>query len=88
MLNQLAQQMYGSRVLNLVKQMLTAKVIMPDDTKGITVKGTQQGGPLSPLLFNIVLNEWDARTFGLLERVVSTPPLEFVGYWLGLICVE
>jgi len=39
--------------------MLTAKVVMPDGTKVATIQGTPQGGPLSPLLSNIVLDEWD-----------------------------
>jgi len=39
--------------------MLTAKVVMPDGTQVATIQGTPQGGPLSPLLSNIVLDEWD-----------------------------
>src|SRR2546428_12369851 len=36
--------------------MLKAKVVMPDGTKVATKQGTPQG---SPLLSNIVLDEWD-----------------------------
>jgi len=32
---------------------------MPDGTKIAVTEGTPQGGPLSPLLSNIVLDEWD-----------------------------
>jgi RNA-directed DNA polymerase len=32
---------------------------MPDGTKIVVAEGTPQGGPLSPLLSNIVLDEWD-----------------------------
>src|SRR5437899_3570773 len=32
---------------------------LPDGTKMATEHGTPQGGPLSPLLSNIVLDEWD-----------------------------
>jgi hypothetical protein len=39
--------------------MLTAKVIMPDGVVVTTEEGTPQGGPLSPLLSNIVLDELD-----------------------------
>ena len=52
--------MRDSRILDLVKRMLTAKVVMPDGTKVATIQGTPQGRqPLSPLLSNIVLDEWD-----------------------------
>jgi RNA-directed DNA polymerase len=39
--------------------MLKAKVIMPDGVVVSTDEGTPQGGPLSPLLSNIVLSELD-----------------------------
>lgn len=51
--------MHDSRILDLVKRMLTAKVVMPDGTKVATAQGTPQGGPLSSLLSNVVLDEWD-----------------------------
>lgn len=47
------------RVVNLIGQMLKAKVVMPDGVKVATEEGVPQGGPLSPLLSNIVLNELD-----------------------------
>ncbi|MFN7173047.1 MAG: group II intron reverse transcriptase/maturase [Fimbriimonadaceae bacterium] len=59
LLARLGQQVHDSGVLNLVRQMLTAKVVLPDGTKVSTEEGTPQGGPLSPLLSNIVLDEWD-----------------------------
>jgi hypothetical protein len=39
--------------------MLKAKVVMPDGVVVATEEGTPQGGPLSPLLSNIVLDELD-----------------------------
>jgi hypothetical protein len=39
--------------------MLTAQVVMPDGVVVATEEGTPQGGPLSPLLSNIVLDELD-----------------------------
>ena len=45
---------------SLVRQMLKAEVVLPDGTRiVVTEEGTPQGGPLSPLLSNIVLDEWD-----------------------------
>jgi RNA-directed DNA polymerase len=59
LLNRLGQQIGDARILKLVRLMLKAKVVMPDGTKVSTEEGTPQGGPLSPLLSNIVLDEWD-----------------------------
>jgi hypothetical protein len=39
--------------------MLKAKVVLPDGVKVSTEEGVPQGGPLSPLLSNIVLSELD-----------------------------
>ena len=51
--------MKDPRIVALVRLMLKAAVIMPDGTKIAVQEGTPQGGPLSPLLSNIVLNELD-----------------------------
>jgi group II intron reverse transcriptase/maturase len=48
------------RLLKLIREMLKAKVVMPDGVVVNTEEGTPQGGPLSPLLSNIVLDELDA----------------------------
>ncbi len=47
------------RVLVLVGRMLKAKVVMPDGVVQEVEEGVPQGGPLSPLLSNIVLDELD-----------------------------
>jgi group II intron reverse transcriptase/maturase len=47
------------RVLVLIHRMLKAKVVMPDGVVVSTDEGVPQGGPLSPLLSNIVLDELD-----------------------------
>ena len=47
------------RVLHLLSRMLKASVVMPDGVKVSTEEGVPQGGPLSPLLSNIVLDELD-----------------------------
>jgi len=47
------------RVLGLIRRFLTAGVVMPDGTREATPQGVPQGGPLSPLLANIVLDPLD-----------------------------
>jgi group II intron reverse transcriptase/maturase len=55
----LAQRVADRRLLVLIGRMLKAKVVMPDGVVVSTDEGVPQGGPLSPLLSNIVLNELD-----------------------------
>ena len=59
LLNRLAQRVPDERILKLVHRMLKAKVVLPDGARITTEEGTPQGGPLSPLLSNIVLDELD-----------------------------
>ena len=47
------------KLLCIIREMLKAPVIMPNGEKVHPTKGTPQGGILSPLLANIVLNELD-----------------------------
>ena len=47
------------KLICIIKEMLKAPVIMPNGEKVYPTKGTPQGGILSPLLANIVLNELD-----------------------------
>ena len=46
-------------MIDLVRRMLKAVVMMPDGTRNNFREGTPQGSPLSPLLSNIVLDELD-----------------------------
>ena len=55
----LAERVKDERVLVLIRRMLKAKVVLPDGVKVATEEGLPQGGPLSPLLSNIVLSELD-----------------------------
>lgn len=55
----LAQRVSDVRLLTLIGRMLKAKVVLPDGVKVTTDQGVPQGGPLSPLLSNIVLDELD-----------------------------
>lgn len=59
LLSRLGQRIADPRILKLIRQMLKAKVVMPDGTRVSTEEGTPQGGPLSPLLSNVVLDEFD-----------------------------
>ncbi len=59
LLNRLAHRVKDGRILKLVHRMLKAKVVLPDGTHTATHEGTPQGGPLSPLLSNVVLDELD-----------------------------
>ncbi len=67
LLSRLAQRVKDGRVLRLVHRMLKAKVVMPDGTRVATEEGTPQGGPLSPLMSNVVLDEldWELERRGL-----------------------
>jgi len=63
LLGRLARRVTDGRILRLVHRMLKAKVVLPDGTRVSTEQGTLQGGPLSPLLSNVVLDELD-KEFG------------------------
>jgi group II intron reverse transcriptase/maturase len=55
----LVQRVKNRALLVLIGKMLKAKVVMPDGVVVSTEDGVPQGGPLSPLLSNIVLDELD-----------------------------
>jgi RNA-directed DNA polymerase len=59
LLSRLEERIRDGRLLRLIRRMLKAKVVMPDGVVVATEEGTPQGGPLSPLLSNIVLDELD-----------------------------
>ena len=59
LLARLEQKVADRRLLDLIHRMLKAKVVMPDGVVVATEEGVPQGGPLSPLLSNIVLDELD-----------------------------
>ena len=55
----LAERVGDRRLLVLIGRMLKAKVVLPDGVVIDSEEGVPQGGPLSPLLSNIVLDEFD-----------------------------
>ena len=59
LMSRLEQGIADRRVLLLIRQMLRARVVLPDGVVVANERGTPQGGPLSPLLSNIVLDELD-----------------------------
>ena len=58
---------HDARVLRLIWRMLKAEVVLADGLVEPSSEGTPQGGPLSPLLSNIVLDEldWELHRRGL-----------------------
>ena len=55
----LGQRVEDRRLLELIWRMLEAQVVMPDGVRVATDEGVPQGGTLSPLLSNVVLDELD-----------------------------
>ena len=68
----LAEQISDKRLLKMLRKMLQARIILPDGLVTEPTEGTPQGGPLSPLLSNIVLDE--------LDRELAQRGLPFVRY--------
>ena len=54
-----AMGIHDKHLIYIIKQMLKAEIRMPDGTSVHPTKGTPQGGIISPILANIVLNELD-----------------------------
>jgi len=61
LLSTLERKVTDRRIIELINKMLKAQVVMPDGVVVANEEGTPQGGPLSPLLSNIVLDELDAK---------------------------
>lgn len=55
----LATTIGDRRILAVIRRLLRAKVVLPDGVVTSSEEGAPQGGPLSPLLSNIVLDELD-----------------------------
>ncbi len=59
LMNALKEKVHCRKTLGLIRRYLTAGVTLPDGTREATPQGVPQGGPLSPLLANIVLDPLD-----------------------------
>ncbi len=59
LMNRLARRINDVRVLRLISRYLHAGVILPDGSREAASCGVPQGGPLSPLLANIMLDDLD-----------------------------
>jgi RNA-directed DNA polymerase len=56
LLDRIAQRVSDRRLLAVVRQMLTAGVVMPDGMKIAVTEGAPQGGPLAPRTQKITLS--------------------------------
>jgi len=59
LMEELRGKIKDRKVLALIRKYLQAGVVLPDGTREATPLGVPQGGPLSPLLANIVLTPLD-----------------------------
>lgn len=59
LMGQLRAKLPDRMILRLIRRYLMAGVVMPDAEREATPQGVPQGGPLSPLLANIVLDPLD-----------------------------
>ncbi len=59
LMQELRRKVKDAQVLKLISSYLRAGVVLPDGSREETPLGVPQGGPLSPLLANIVLNPLD-----------------------------
>jgi RNA-directed DNA polymerase len=59
LMNRLARRIADPRVLQLIGRYLRAGVMLPDGQREATRQGVPQGGPLSPLLANVMLDPLD-----------------------------
>ena len=59
LMSRLAVRVQDKSLLRLIGQMLKARIVMPDGVVVSNDEGVAQGGPLSPLLSNVVLDELD-----------------------------
>lgn len=64
LMDRIAKRVADKRLLRLIRGYLTAGAILPEGLKVMSEEGTPQGGPLSPLLANLLLDELDQELTG------------------------
>lgn len=72
LMDRIAKRIEDKRLLRLIRRYLEAGALMPDGVVAERDEGTPQGGPLSPLLANLLLDE--------LDRELSSRGLQFARY--------
>lgn len=72
LMGRIAKRISDKRLLKLTRRYLEAGVILPDGVAVEREEGTPQGGPLSPLLANLLLDD--------LDRELQARGLHFVRY--------
>jgi len=90
LMSRLANRIKDKRVLKVIRQYLRSGVMISDVTVP-TEEGTPQGGPLSPLLSNIVLDELDKELEKRGHRYVRygySDPLHLAFYRNGCVRIK
>lgn len=59
LMSKVAARVSDKRILKLIRRYLTAGAVLPDGIVSERSEGTPQGGPLSPLLANLLLDGFD-----------------------------
>jgi len=59
LLNAVNEEVADGSVLRLIRQILKSGIVLPTGARERTEQGTPQGGPVSPLLANIYLHQFD-----------------------------
>lgn len=72
LMDRIAKRIEDKRLLRLIRRYLEAGALMPEGVVVERDEGTPQGGPLSPLLANLLLDE--------LDRELSSRGLQFARY--------
>lgn len=76
------------QLICIIKKMLKTPIVMPDGSTQYPTKGTPQGGILSPLLANIVLNELDWWISSQWENMPTHNKIKVTTVENGTVCLS